>query len=168
MGRKFTLVALLLPLLTIGFGIVRAELFFSGARSYLFEVEGFDPRDLLRGHYLQFRLKAERATPDEVCDAAREACCVCFDASAGSLVTAVQSAPCASANARCPARLEQSYFEAPQRYYVPEARAHAYEESLRQAMQAGRAQALIAVDREGRAVVKELRVHGVRIEDAVP
>jgi uncharacterized membrane-anchored protein len=54
MSRRVTLVAVALPLLAIVLGIVRAERFLGRTRDFVLEIGGYDPRDLLRGHYLQF------------------------------------------------------------------------------------------------------------------
>ena len=62
--------------------------------------------------------------------------------------------------------LRTRYLNEPQRYYVPEARAAALERKLLDAMQTRRAQAVLAIDRDGQAQVRELRVDGERLEGA--
>ena len=165
MSRNFTLLAVALPLLAIGLGIVRAELVLGSSRDFVFEIEGFDPRDLLRGHYLQFRLRIDPLPVREPCaDDASDACCLCLTRTAPDAVPYVERATCATARASCDGALLARYLTQPQRYYVPEARAAELERRLFEAMQQRRAQAVLAIDRQGRAVVRELRVDGVRIE----
>jgi uncharacterized membrane-anchored protein len=164
MSRKFTLIAVLLPLLAIGLGIARAELFLGSARDFVFEIQGFDPRDLLRGRYLQFRLRVEPLPVREPCADSSGECCLCLTRSAPEAVPYAERASCTTARASCDGVLQMRYLTQPQRYYVPEARAAEFERRLLDAMQQRRAQAVLAVDRRGRASVRELRVDGVRIE----
>ena len=66
MRRRFRLaLALALPLVVIAIGIVRGELHLAGARRWTFEVGGYDPRDLLQGRYLAYRLELHEEAPLE-------------------------------------------------------------------------------------------------------
>src|SRR5262249_56540913 len=79
MSRRVTPVAAALPLLVIVLGIVRAERFLGRTRDFVFEIGGYDPRDLLRGHYLQFRLTADPLPQREACvDDPQGTCCLCL------------------------------------------------------------------------------------------
>jgi uncharacterized membrane-anchored protein len=166
MSRKFVIVALALPLLAIGLGIVRAELFMSSAREFVFEIAGYDPRDLLRGHYLQFRLQVEPLPVREACDDARGDCCLCLTRVEADAVPYAERATCATARAECDGALHTRYLREPQRYYVPEARAHALEQRLIAAMAHRRAHAVLALDQKGEARVRELRVDGESLLDS--
>ena len=159
MSRRYLVVALALPLLAVALGIVRAELFLGDARDFVFEIEGFDPRDLLRGHYLQFRLRVDPISEREACDDASPDCCLCLTRVAEDAVPYVERASCATARS-CTAMLRARYLHEPQRYYVPEQRAVSLERRLLEAMQQRRAQAVLAIDRNGEAQVRELRVDG--------
>lgn len=165
MSRKAAIVALVLPLLAIGLGIVRAELFLSRAREFVFEIEGFDPRDLLRGHYLQFRLRLPSVPEREACvDDGSGSCCLCLTRRGGAdEPVAAERSSCATARASCDGALLTHYANTPQRFYVPEARARELEVRLRAAMAQQAAHAVLAVDAKGNAVVRELRIDGVAI-----
>lgn len=168
MSRNAAIIAVVLPLLAVGLGIVRAELQLSRSQEFLFEIEGFDPRDLLRGHYLQFRLRLPDIPERERCvEDGSEPCCLCLmrEQGANEPVAATRST-CDTARASCDGALLTDYAKSPQRFYVPEARARELEARLQAGMATGRAQALIAIDADGHAVVRELRVDGVSITGA--
>lgn len=161
MPRKVLIGALLLPLLAIGLGIVRAELFLADAREFVLEIGGYDPRDLLRGHYLQFRVRAdEPLAVREPCDDAGGDCCLCLTRRAADELPLLERASCEAARASCDAALHTRYLNEPQRYYVPEAHARTLEARLIAAMQERRAHAVLAIDERGEARVVELRVDG--------
>lgn len=163
MSRRLTLVAVVLPLLAVGLGIVRAELFRSHARDFVFEIAGFDPRDLLRGRYLQFRLRVEPLPVREPCDERAADCCLCLTQSGPDAVPYAERATCATARASCDGALRMRYLNDPQRYYVPEHRARELEQRLLSAMEHRRAHVVLAIDEQGEANVRELRIDGESI-----
>jgi uncharacterized membrane-anchored protein len=168
MGRRYAIIAVTLPLLAIALGIVRAELFMRRAHDFVFEIAGFDPRDLLRGHYLQFRLHVDPALERESCeDDAGDLCCLCLTRVEGDVLVRAERATCATARASCEGALQTRYLSAAQRYYVPEHRAAELERRLRDAMQRGGAHAVVAVDGAGAARVRELRIDGEPIPGAI-
>ena len=69
---------LALPLLVIAAGVVRGELALATGRAFRFRIEGYDPRDLLRGHYLQFRIAFDFIPGTESSAAASEDSCLCL------------------------------------------------------------------------------------------
>jgi hypothetical protein len=166
MSRRFTLFAVVLPLLAVGLGIVRAELFHRSARDYVFEIAGYDPRDLLRGHYLQFRLRVEPLPEREPCDASVADCCLCLTRSSADAVPYAERASCVTALASCDGALHTRYLDEPQRYYVPEHEARALEKRLLQAMEHRRAHVVLAIGAHGAAQVRELRIDGEAIPGA--
>lgn len=167
MSRSYRIVALCLPLLAIGLGIVRAELFMDRAREFVFDIEGFDPRDLLRGHYLQFRVRAEPASVREPCDEGNESCCLCLTRREPDEPPFAQRTTCDTARAHCDGALYVRYVSEPQRYYVPEDQAPELERKLLDAMQKRRAQVVLAIDAQGEARVRQLRLDGEAIPGAV-
>lgn len=161
MRREILVGALVLPLLAIGLGIVRAELFLADTNEFTFEVAGFDPRDLLRGHYLQFRVRVdEPLAVREPCDDANGHCCLCLTRVAPGAPPLAERATCDTARASCDGALHTRYLDEPQRYYVPEERAHALEERLREAVERRAAQVVLAIDSQGEARVREMLVDG--------
>ena len=168
MSRRYLLVAVTLPLLAVAFGIVRAELFLRGAHDFVFEIAGYDPRDLLRGHYLQFRLQVDPLPDREACDDATGDCCLCLTRTGPDAVPHAERASCATARTSCDAALHTRYLNEPQRFYVPEAAAAELEQRLRDAMQRRGAQVVLATDREGEAQIRELRIDGEAISGSAP
>jgi uncharacterized membrane-anchored protein len=163
------MVAVALPLLAIVLGIVRAERFLGRTRDFVFEVGGFDPRDLLRGHYLQFRLGAGPLPEREPCvDDPQGTCCLCLTRAQPGQVSQVERATCATARAVCDASLPLGVLAQPYRYYVPEESAKELEKHLLDAMPRRGARAVVAVDARGEARIRELRIDGVLVPGAVP
>lgn len=117
MSRKVLMVALLLPLLVILLGIAKAEWHLAHARTWAFDITGYDPRDLLRGHYLQYRLVLHESEPLEPCrEDLGEACCFCLTATAANAPPKVQRARCERARASCEGLLQTRYLKQLERY----------------------------------------------------
>jgi hypothetical protein len=163
MSRRYTAIAVVLPLLAIGLGIGRSELFRSRARDFVFEIGGYDPRDLLRGHYLQFRLRVEPLPVREPCDDRVDDCCLCLTRADSDAVPYAERARCETARASCDGALMTRYLNEPQRFYIPERSAEALEKRLLAAMEHRRAHAVLAIDEHGQAQVRELRIDGEAI-----
>jgi len=169
MSRRATLVAVALPLLAIVLGIVRAERFLGRTHDFVFEIGGYDPRDLLRGHYLQFTLRVEPLPQREACiDDPQGTCCLCLTRAQPGQVSQVERATCATARTECDASLPLGVLAQPYRYYVPEESAKEFQARLLDAMSRSGARALVAVDARGEARVRELRIDGVPVPGAVP
>jgi len=133
-------VALLLPLLALGGVVLKNERDIASARTWRVEITGYDPRDLLQGHYLNFRFDWGPSPGNGVCGAGED-CCLCLDARPASTVPAASHAICAAAThcattlslpkraacangAQSCARDEEAFDpEGVQRYFVPEASA---------------------------------------------
>jgi hypothetical protein len=154
-------------LLAIAVGIARSELLFARTSDFTFEITGFDPRDLLRGHYLQFRLQLEPREIREACDPTAQECCLCVTATEPGQPASVADATCATARTHCAAWLDRSYLTQPLRYYVPEQRASELEQRLLQAIGRRSAQAVMVLDAHGQAQVRELRIDGQAIPGAI-
>lgn len=163
MPRSLLGIAVGLPVLAIVLGIARAELTFARTKDFTFEITGYDPRDLLRGHYLQFRLQLEQATEREDCSSAADGCCLCLTQLAGKPVPGIERASCTTART-CDAWLEAEGVTRPQRFYVSDVAAPELERKLQSAMVRHAAHAVMAVDSKGRAHVRELLVDGERIQ----
>jgi uncharacterized membrane-anchored protein len=54
--RKVVLIALLIPIIGLLALTITKKIILSDGREFEFVIEGYDPRDLLAGHYLQFRV----------------------------------------------------------------------------------------------------------------
>jgi uncharacterized membrane-anchored protein len=165
MPRFFAPLAVALPVLVVIIGIVRAELYFAGSRDVTFEIAGYDPRDLLRGRYLQFRLRVEESPALEACKGPD--CCLCLRLRGRETPPLTARASCATARRECVAALPTRYVDQQLRYYVPELEASNLEQQLMDAMQHRAAQVVLAIDGEGRAEVRALKLWGREIPGAV-
>ena len=56
MSRRLQIVAVVLPIVLLVGMIGRAEWQLANSETWHFAIRGYDPRDLLRGHYMRFRL----------------------------------------------------------------------------------------------------------------
>jgi hypothetical protein len=164
MTRKLVWFALALPLLTVVLAVARAELFLRGAQEFSLPIQGYDPRDLLQGRYLQFRLALDRehALEREACAPASQACCWCLTHVPGQESARAELATCSTARAQCSGALPLSAADAPFRFYVPEAQAPSMERALGEARLTHQAFAVFAIDPKGEARVGELSLAGKR------
>jgi hypothetical protein len=137
------------------------------AQEFVFEIRGYDPRDLLRGHYLQFRLDVGEPPVREACDARDPRCCVCLSRGAPDVPPLVERMTCATARLVCDGALQARYLDDPHRYYVPEAKARVLERRLIDAAGRRAAHVVLAVARDGEAHVRELRIDGEAIPGGV-
>ena len=92
MNRRLLLAALLLPLLFLGSGIVRNEAGRRQAEPWRIPVEGFDPRDTLRGLYVRFSYGFEVRGDAASCLGDR-GCRLCLSEEGGRVVATVEKAP---------------------------------------------------------------------------
>ena len=163
-SRNLIRIALVLPLLVIVLAIARAELFLRQSSEFTLPIAGYDPRDLLHGHYLQFRfvLDAEHTEEREACDAEKEACCWCLTRTQDTPAARAERATCYSARELCDAALPLPAAGRSFRFYVPEAQARSLEIELRDARAAENAYATFALDQNGEVRVLELTLAGKR------
>jgi hypothetical protein len=172
--RSLIALAVALPLVALGLGIVRSERHLAEGRRWSFEVTGYDPRDLLRGHFIQYRLVLEEVDLPVVgaadgipCDdATSDACCLCLYADYPQGPTTVERADCASALAACDGALQTRYLEELQRYYIAEDRAAELTEIFQDASQEKRARLIVAIDETGRPQIDVLLVNEMPVEQA--
>src|SRR5687768_2949457 len=101
MRRELLLAALVLPLMTIVTGIVRAELHFARSRDFTFDVEGYDPRDILRGQYIQYRIAFHEEQSGNQCPDGSESCCLCLTDKGPKAPPGVVRSDCADARHSC-------------------------------------------------------------------
>lgn len=157
MSKRFIALAVLLPMLTLVLSIVRAEVNLAGGETFRLPVEGYDPRDLLRGRYLRYRVKEPTAAPLDVCEG--EQCCLCL-----SHVAPPRVATCETARAACDGALPRHRLEELGRYYVPETHARSLERRFIDAAAEGRAHIVVTVGAHGQPYVRHLELRGERID----
>jgi uncharacterized membrane-anchored protein len=131
--------------------------------SFVIPIAGYDPRDLLAGHYLIFRLDLG----NDICDQQRDedAVLVCGMAEDGVMTSAARSR---SELSSTPGRADDCTFvlrgrceygrflAGVERFYVPEEHARALERAIGSKQGA----VVVSIDRSGRAVVKDLLIDG--------
>ena len=165
MPRKLLIAALVLPLIVLALGIVRAERHLADGKRWMFEVNGYDPRDLLRGHYINYRLVLEQSPADERCDDDHgERCCLCLTSQPAGMPTKAQRTTCESAETRCDGVLKTRYLSELQRYYIPEERAAELTARFQDAAREHRAQLVVAIDAQGKPQIDTLTIDGMALE----
>lgn len=124
-------------------------------------IEGYDPRDILSGHYLTYRLDIDQ---QEYCGRGedRDPVYLCLDQESfdDTLYEHEISSLIPFPSERCKAvlkgRCNGSRFSAGiERFYIPEA--HGY--TLDRVVRNGKGKILVAIDQEGKAVVKDLLIN---------
>ncbi|MGQ0445299.1 MAG: GDYXXLXY domain-containing protein [Beijerinckiaceae bacterium] len=126
---KLAALVLLLPLLVLGGIVAKNERDIASAKTWRVKITGYDPRDLLYGHYLNFRFDWGTTLTRGSC-AAEQSCCLCLDAQDGttsplaSRKTCEAAAQCAS-HIPMPDGANKDAFnpEGAQRYFIPESAA---------------------------------------------
>ncbi len=121
-------ITLAIPFLALAAMIVLNHGRVNNYPEYRFVIEGYDPVDLLRGHYMTFRYKDIKTENYS----ARGKSCACLSGPPEKPVIAVQSCRMAKS---CAAHLKLEYDQPPQelrQYYIPEAEALRLESTLRQ------------------------------------
>lgn len=100
MRKPLLAAALLLPLAWLATGIALQQRALADAREWRIPVEGYDPRDPLRGQYVRFTLGWRLVGDPAPCDTAA-GCRLCLS-EAGGTVTAAVAAP----GTQCPHALD--------------------------------------------------------------
>lgn len=161
MRRELVIGALLLPLLTIVLGIVRAERHLARSRDFTFDLEGYDPRDILRGHYIQYRIAWHEDPRGNACRDGAESCCLCLTERGSGVAPEVIRMDCTEARSACHGALDTRYLSTLHRFYIPEARADELTQAVaRAASTPGAARIVLAIDGRGKPQPKTLLVDG--------
>jgi uncharacterized membrane-anchored protein len=176
MRRSFLAFAVVLPLVALVLGIVRSEQRLAEGRRWSFEVTGYDPRDLLRGHYIQYRLVLEDtdlpvlgAGDGSSCDdETGDFCCLCLLADVENDKTYVERTACQLARTECEGMLQLRYLGELERYYIAEERAEELTAIFQDAARDNRARLIVAIDAEGKPQIDTLLVNDMPVEQARP
>lgn len=139
--------ALLLPIVAFAAMVVRAELLRAAGPVFHIAIAGYDPRDLLQGHYLRYRLQWPA---DGTCHGAT--CCLCLRIS--GVHTKVE---CGVVNAACDAQLGHQTVEQRREFFIQEDAGPA----LEQAIQRGQGTMALNITPNGQVQVHELFIDGV-------
>lgn len=82
--KRWLALALLLPLVGLVLSIAAREAGLSGASEWRIPIAGFDPRDPIRGRFIQFRYDWRVTGDPALCTAA--ACALCLSGDSGEIV----------------------------------------------------------------------------------
>lgn len=127
-------------------------------------ITGYDPRDLLSGHYLTYRMDFKQ----EICQGKRRDTQVflCVVQDGDDISSRVVSSPSRSMNEDCTAIIRGRcdrwrFVTGVERFYVPEEHSRTLDRIVRGwGSDTDRAKLVISVDDSGRAVVKDLLIDG--------
>jgi uncharacterized membrane-anchored protein len=154
------LAAVLLPFLILLAWWLKIAFTLSSGQVVAFGVTGYDPRDLLSGHYLTYRVQY---FPEEPCQNVfeQQELCLCFGSEADE--TTWKGSCSALPSSACERYLKgqciNGRFEAGiERYYIPES--YASSEAIPE-----NSVIIVALDGEGGAVVKDFMVGHQRLID---
>ena len=179
MKAVLKIVTLILPVLVpgllIGVHISNRE----AGQNWRIAVEGYDPRDLLRGHYLQFRYDWNwDEAPGSSCEG--DHCAICLEASNASDNRNPRASmmTLAEAEQQCESFVAGAYREGTgfrigngpghglRRYYIPEARAEELDELLRNAEGSSHSfEVGLTLDGSGQAVMDQMYLDGIPLEE---
>lgn len=157
-SRGLRFLALALPLLVLGLGILRGERAIRTGEPWRFDIGGYDPRDLLRGHYLRFVVETQWGDPLD--GSVEEADCACLERTPGEATPTLHAASCSFARQSCDSFVVRAELDGLDRFYIPEARAQELEARLQDAATRDAAQILVRIDRKGTPVLVDLLIDG--------
>lgn len=158
--KPFAVVAVVLPIAMIALGVMQAQWNRSQGQRWNFPMQAYDPRDLLRGKYLNVRFKYEVAP--KACTSGE--CCVCYkDVEFEPSVPVVHPVSCEQAAQDCQAWLRLGALGSSYRYFVPEDKSVELEDRVIQAVQEERARAEFVLDQSRRPQITGLILDGTPI-----
>jgi uncharacterized membrane-anchored protein len=151
MRSKALFLALLAPLLGVAGLMVRGELTLQTGTEWAVRIGGYDPRDLIRGHYLVYSLRWQM----EGRSCTGGDCCYClWDSGRGGPrppEPAVRIISCAE-RAPCESWFPEEQVRGLEKFFIPEGKGR----ELEQAIRAREAMLLIRVSRRGRVGIADL------------
>ncbi|MBF0368860.1 MAG: GDYXXLXY domain-containing protein [Magnetococcales bacterium] len=153
-SRIWAVTALLIPIMALSALAWQKHRLFTTGTEVTFAIQGFDPRDLLSGHYLIYRIDYQAEDPCQADNGQTEhgsPVWLCIEPRAFHLY--------APSRERCPltipGRCEKRRFKAGlERFYIPEEEARPLDRLVRNS----RGSLIVSVTPRGGAVVKELLI----------
>jgi uncharacterized membrane-anchored protein len=150
--RRSLLLALALPIVAVALMAARAEHVSRTGRQVRLKIEGYDPRDILSGQYLRYKVAFRWDATGDRCAAAE--CCYCLNGPENT-EPAVARTSCSS-RGTCDSWFPETEMERMARYYIPEGRGAPLERALRDK----RAEIVVRISGNGTVVVQELLLDG--------
>lgn len=122
-------------------------------QKFVFEIEGYDPRDLLSGHYLTYRVKYKSTDSCSENPNNTNNVCVCLNDSNNKFVNECDKKELANCKAFLKGRCDNGQFTANiERYYIPEGKSYELDQKVR----AGKGKIRVAVNKVGTGIVEDL------------
>lgn len=129
--------AVLVPMLGLLLLFARAEVLLRSGQSFRIAIRGYDPRDLLRGHYLDYTFDFDwhgESTCGRLVEGVPAgldaSCCICLTADVDADTQAHARQVACDQVSTCDGWLHASALTPPLRYFVPERHASDLEEAL--------------------------------------
>jgi len=158
MNNKKLLMVVMIPFLLLCLLIARAEYHLSIGTQWDFAITGYDPRDLLRGHYLRFRVAYDWQKPQKDCSAGM-GCAYCLT-DIGEQAPKVQIIDTHIAKL-CNGFMQYDDLQEPlNRFYIPETQARLAEDLLRQARIDNTAYLRLSINKNGAPRIVDLLIDG--------
>ncbi len=128
--KRIVVIAAVVPVVGLSLLVAKAELATRTGPSWTVPIQGYDPRDLLHGHYLRYAFDFDWQDSG-TCgakDLPEPGCCLCLSGTGGA--PQVRQVTCDDAPS-CDGWLRSDEVAPPLRYYVPETSALDLEDALR-------------------------------------
>jgi len=152
-NSKYFLAALLFPIVLLGALVVFKAYKLEAGKKFTVPIEAYDPRDLLSGHFLRFRISFEDKDPCYSPNASNSLDHY-YCLSTGKFITSNDIPGC---EAWLSGTCDGSRFETGlDRFYVPENEAKFLEGMLR----GKKASLVLSVDSQGKAMIDDLLIEG--------
>jgi uncharacterized membrane-anchored protein len=168
MKNKLIFAAIALPFLVLCLLIVRAEYHVKSGDQWMFELQGYDPRDLLRGHYLQFNILYDWDKEKNECSSGIN-CCLCLTKNSSlektSVAPKVHKSSCTSAKNQCDGYILSSKQNVLNRYYIPEKSAKRAESLLIKARAKQQAYLQVSINKNGEPAIVDLIIDNQSINE---
>ena len=163
MKNKLVLIAVAIPFVVLCLLIARAEYHIHNGDQWSFELQGYDPRDLLRGHYLRLNVSYDMDSKKNSCTSSEE-CCLCLSKTE-ERVPRVHEASCSVAKTQCDGFMLSSYRNSMSRYYIPEADAKRAETILADARANRTAFLTVSINGKGEPAIVDIIIDDQSLND---
>jgi hypothetical protein len=159
LAKPRRLIVLALPLVVLLAMMIRSELILARGREFEVSIDGYDPRDLLRGQFLRYRVRWNRSGGES---GECPGCCLCLQRDIGTVDPQVLGMQCNSVEG-CAAFIKPEALDGLGQYYIPEGMGPPLERAIRER----RASLRIAVGHAGDVVVRDLLLDGKPWRDVI-
>ena len=157
MINKKLLLIVMIPFILLCLLIVRAEYHLSVGSEWDISVRGYDPRDLLRGHYLRFRLDYNYIDSKEN-NCSGDDCCLCLNKTEHQ-APKVHKTDCATAKTQCDAFILPELEHSLNRFYIPETKARLAETLLQEAREHDTAYLRLSINAKGEPRIVDMVIN---------